>query len=146
MQDWEERLRKAQHDWMACAATIEQSQQKLRDYVVSLSDDPAITMDELAAATGWSVSYLRALRSRSSVKRRPGGRPSEAARGRGISATQKRKLDSLTKDVHRATAMRASRKQELVTEIRVVTNSPTLKDVAEALGLSHQRVSQLLSE
>ena len=144
MPSWDAKLVALRKQWQDAAERCVESHDELKRYVVEVSGDPNVNMDQLSEITEWSVSYLRALRTKSPTAVPRTRRPAAAAE---IPDRTVARIDKLKRNLSKAEDKRTTCKSALVAEIRKVTEpAPSLKDVADVLGLSHQRISQLLSE
>lgn len=132
--DWAAELKRRKALYDTACAELGTAKQHHRDLVVSLTYDLPIV--EVAELSGWSVAYLRRLRS-----------------GSGKSGVLKRTTFSPQRLIH--DAVEAIDKAEEAAEryrhdyigyMREITQPAlSMSDVAEVVGVSRQRVSQLLA-
>lgn len=138
--EWADRLLEHRKAYDKASAAVEELQVLLRQRVVEFSDDPTIHLADLAVAVGWTVSYIRSLRGRYSVVDRT--RMAEYA---PIPAAAKAEIRQIQDEIERAERRRSVIKGEYIEYIRTLTSpAPSMREVADVLGLTHQRVSQLL--
>lgn len=145
--DWaaELRQRKALYD-NACAE-LAHAKQHHRDVVVRLTYDLPIA--EVASLSGWSVAYLRRLRhtaARGDVLRRLRGEgPQEGLLSR-TTYTPQRLIHDAREGIERSEESMERHRYSYISYMREITQPAlSMSDVAEVVGVSRQRVSQLLS-
>jgi|JI9StandDraft_2_1071091.scaffolds.fasta_scaffold106053_2 DNA-binding phage protein len=132
--DWaaELRQRKALYD-KACAE-LAHAKQHHRDVVVRLTYDLPIA--EVASLSGWSVAYLRRLR---------GEGPQEGLLSR-TTYTPQRLIHDAREGIERSEESMERHRYSYISYMREITQPAlSMSDVAEVVGVSRQRVSQLLS-
>lgn len=143
MNDWKYELTQKQAELASAEGKVKECRAALYDVVITATNDSNTTIDSIANAAGWSVSYLRAMRGRSDVAV-PRTKTASASPLSGRSAKQ---IDSARAALEKAEVTHAKTRVALISMIEQITApTPTMADVAEVLGVSRQRVSQLLDE
>lgn len=143
LKDWEGTLLAHQSKVAAADAEVRRCRDALYAVVIEATNDSGTTIDSIAEAAGWSVSYLRAMRGKSADAvtrvKTPSAKP--------VSPSVAKRITSARSALEKAEEKYRSSRSSLIGQIqRVTTPSPTMSDVAEVLGVSRQRVSQLLDE
>lgn len=141
--DWKQDLTTRQAKIASAEAKVKACRTTLYDVVIQTTNDSGTTIDSIAEAAGWSVSYLRAMRGRSD-KALP---RTKTASANAVSLSAAGRIDSARAALEKAEAQYAAARTGMIEAIEQITApTPTMSDVAEVLGISRQRVSQLLDE
>ena len=143
MKDWKKDLVSKQGELVWAEAKVKACREALYEVVIDATNDSTTTIESIAQVAGWSVSYLRAMRGRSesAVPR------VKTAAASSISDRMAKRIDSARTSLTKAEAQHTVARASLIAMIeQITTPTPTMSDVAEVLGISRQRVSQLLDE
>lgn len=133
--DWAEELRRRKAKYEAATADLAAAKQHHRDLVVALTYD--LPISEVSELSGWSVAYLRRLRT---------ARKSKEGIMHSTTFTPQRLIHDATVGVDDAEATVERRRYDYIDYMREITQPAlSMNDVAEVIGVSRQRVSQLLS-
>jgi hypothetical protein len=141
--EWKKELKQKHAAILEADTRLKSHKDSFMELVVKATNDSDVRIDSVASATGWSVSYLRALR----VKHVASMPRKKSTTAKPISSAAAAQLKASRKSVEAAEkAYEESRTTMIQLIDSIVTPAPTMSDVAEVLGVSRQRVSQLLDE
>lgn len=133
--DWAEELRRRKVKYESATAELAAAKQHHRDLVVALTYD--LPISEVSEISGWSVAYLRRLRTARRTK--------DGVLGR-TTFTPQRLVQDACAAVADAEELVERRRYDYIDYMREITQPAlSMNDVAEVIGVSRQRVSQLLS-
>lgn len=142
MSDWTGKLVSCKNRYEAACTRLGHVDEEIRKLAVTLSKNNLYSLEAVAELFGWKVEYIRKLRAEQGAPTRTYGQkefvPFSDADLKRVEQLRAKKL----KAVEQVNETRAA----YVEYIRSVTApSPTLAQVGEVLGLSRQRVSQMIS-
>mgnify|MGYP000867265722 CR=1 FL=1 len=132
--DWAAELRRRKGDYDGAHERLAKAKRHYRDLVVGLTYD--IPIAEVAGLCGWSVAYLRRLRSEG---------PQQGIL-RNTTFTPQRLIHDAAEAIEKAEEATERYRYDYISYMREITQPAlSMSDVAEVVGVSRQRVSQLLA-
>jgi hypothetical protein len=134
--NWKTELKglKRAHD--AAYAGVAEAKDHLRDVAAALTYD--LPIEEVSSLVGWSVAYLRKLRGRD--KDQKGIMSKTTYTPKQVVSEALQRVDDCENELIKCRA-------EYIRFMRdVIEPAPSMSDLATVVGVSRQRISQLLTE
>lgn len=138
---WDTKLIELKEQLDVAESDLNAGRDELRQYAVALTNQN-YRMEDIAEALDWSVSYIRVLRKKAGAPQRQRWTAPPELIPKDVQDT----VDMLRDEVRQCEREVDRCREAYVQFIRdVIVPAPTMTDVAAVLGISRQRVAQLIT-